>query len=453
VSDESALLAAIRANPDEDTPRLVYADWLDEQGGASNAVRAEHIRLQIERAHIDEDDLNPEVVARRKELGARIGPIEKKYKKAWGAELTGKKGPLRGRDCFFHLRRGFPEQAHAPADRLIAEGEALFRLAPITNLNVKALTPENLGPLLACPWLINVRELTLAGPYGEAPHPDWEALADCPHLKNLSYLWIARGKLSRHGGARIAAADPFPRLRNFMMSQDELGGAFVAGLFGGPAFGQLAEVYVHKSGLGTAEVETIAHSSATVGLTKLSLPNQPLSAEATTALAAGPYWPNLRELVLWSCDVGDDGTEALADAGPTRLRVLNLSRNDLGPPAAAALAKSRILETVEDLDLSSNPLGDHGVGALVCYPYLGNLRRLHLGGCYLGPAGAKALAGCPALCGLSWLTLHSNAILAEGALALADSPHLGKLEYMPLSNIRGKARTRLKERFGAAVRF
>src|SRR5687768_10081460 len=30
MSDREALLAAIRANPDDDTPRLVFADWLDE---------------------------------------------------------------------------------------------------------------------------------------------------------------------------------------------------------------------------------------------------------------------------------------------------------------------------------------------------------------------------------------------------------------------------------------
>jgi uncharacterized protein (TIGR02996 family) len=48
VSDEAALLRAIRAEPDEDTPRLAYADWLDEHGGAAGAARAEFIRLQIQ---------------------------------------------------------------------------------------------------------------------------------------------------------------------------------------------------------------------------------------------------------------------------------------------------------------------------------------------------------------------------------------------------------------------
>jgi uncharacterized protein (TIGR02996 family) len=45
MSDEDALLAAIAAHPDEDTPRLVYADWLDEH---DRPIRAEFIRLQIE---------------------------------------------------------------------------------------------------------------------------------------------------------------------------------------------------------------------------------------------------------------------------------------------------------------------------------------------------------------------------------------------------------------------
>jgi uncharacterized protein (TIGR02996 family) len=43
MSDEAALLAAIIAHPDEDTPRLMYADWLTEHG---QPERAEFIRLQ-----------------------------------------------------------------------------------------------------------------------------------------------------------------------------------------------------------------------------------------------------------------------------------------------------------------------------------------------------------------------------------------------------------------------
>ena len=44
---DAALLAAIRAAPADDAPRLVYADWLDEHG---QPERAEFIRLQCELA-------------------------------------------------------------------------------------------------------------------------------------------------------------------------------------------------------------------------------------------------------------------------------------------------------------------------------------------------------------------------------------------------------------------
>ena len=47
MSDATALLAAIRAAPDDDAPRLIYADWLDEHG---QPERAEFIRVQIELA-------------------------------------------------------------------------------------------------------------------------------------------------------------------------------------------------------------------------------------------------------------------------------------------------------------------------------------------------------------------------------------------------------------------
>jgi len=44
VNDEAAFTAAILAEPDEDTPRLVYADWLQEHG---REERAEFIRAQV----------------------------------------------------------------------------------------------------------------------------------------------------------------------------------------------------------------------------------------------------------------------------------------------------------------------------------------------------------------------------------------------------------------------
>ena len=48
MTEREALLHAIRLEPDEDTPRLVFADWLDEHGDQTDRAHAERIRVQIE---------------------------------------------------------------------------------------------------------------------------------------------------------------------------------------------------------------------------------------------------------------------------------------------------------------------------------------------------------------------------------------------------------------------
>lgn len=44
MTDGEALLAAIRADPDEDTPRLAFADWMEEHGATDTAA---YIRSEI----------------------------------------------------------------------------------------------------------------------------------------------------------------------------------------------------------------------------------------------------------------------------------------------------------------------------------------------------------------------------------------------------------------------
>ena len=47
--DSEAFLTDIRAAPDDDVPRLVYADWLEEKG---EPTRAELIRVQCELSNL-----------------------------------------------------------------------------------------------------------------------------------------------------------------------------------------------------------------------------------------------------------------------------------------------------------------------------------------------------------------------------------------------------------------
>src|SRR5262245_46453212 len=50
MTDREAFIAAIAANPEENTPRLAFADWLDEH---DEPARAEFIRLQCRLADLE----------------------------------------------------------------------------------------------------------------------------------------------------------------------------------------------------------------------------------------------------------------------------------------------------------------------------------------------------------------------------------------------------------------
>ena len=62
MTDRTALIASILGNPQEDTPRLVYADWMEEQG---EVERAEFVRCQVELSVIGDFDFTD----RNRQLG------------------------------------------------------------------------------------------------------------------------------------------------------------------------------------------------------------------------------------------------------------------------------------------------------------------------------------------------------------------------------------------------
>jgi uncharacterized protein (TIGR02996 family) len=456
MTDEKALFAAILAHPLEDTPRLAYADWLDEHGGEPNTHRAAFIRLSIKRdaalAALDEAD-EPRGRWADQATTDRFTEMEKRERAEWRKVLCGRKGPLRGRACHFHFGRGFPQRTSAPSDRLIAEGEALFRLTPVVELSAREVTAENLPPLLARPWLAGVHHLSLNGRWETAGSPpDYAALARGPRLGALEVLWFDRGSLWPVGAREWVAANPFPRLRKFQASDVPLNDAAPV-LFGSKEWGNIDEVYAHQGGLKASGVSAVMNSRTLTRLRKLSLPSSPLAAGAVQALTAGVRWRDLEELVLYGTGMSSGEVWDFAKAPPTALASLTVSMNRIGPDAASVLAGSRLMTGLRVLDVGGNPLFDAGAIALAGSPNCANLRVLRVGNCGIGPEGAKAIAASPHLADLHTLSMYSNPIGVEGAMALAESRYLSNLKYLSLSNVRGKARKALTDRFGDAVRL
>jgi len=174
MSVEQGFLAAIIANPDDDTPRLVYSDWLEEQGGAANLARAEYLRLEIQLARVDLDaPPTPELQANRK----RSRELFAKHSREWFPAFVGPKHLLRGSRSRTHFKRGFPYEIYAKSPKILEVGDELVRLAPITSVDFQKLTNSPLQKLVKAPWIAHLRKMVLDG--ANVPL-EWSALAGCP---------------------------------------------------------------------------------------------------------------------------------------------------------------------------------------------------------------------------------------------------------------------------------
>ncbi len=129
MSDEYALLRAIAAHPDEDTPRLAYADWLDEHG---TAARAAFIRGQVELAQLKDD--SPD----RREVAFRCRQLLDAHENDWLAVTH-------TFDLDFAWARGFVESFTSTPEALHGEEADLFATHPLRRLWLRKLNGDASG--------------------------------------------------------------------------------------------------------------------------------------------------------------------------------------------------------------------------------------------------------------------------------------------------------------------
>src|SRR5262249_51929355 len=143
-----AFLQAIIEAPEDDTPRLVYADWLDDHG---EPERAEFIRTQIELARLPEDD------PRRLPLEGQEADLLQDHSEEW-------LGP------FAHLvdltfedqnlfRRGFLEDVAVEYPTLLDHADELFRLSPVRRIFLHQFNDEPLEGVADLPCLARLTGL------------------------------------------------------------------------------------------------------------------------------------------------------------------------------------------------------------------------------------------------------------------------------------------------------
>jgi uncharacterized protein (TIGR02996 family) len=259
MTHDEAFLRDIIAHPDDDAPRLIYADWLEEHGRPG---RARYIRAACERARL------PPWEARWAELydiEKDGGPDER-----CAPDLSGLPG-LRWPTLAF--RRGFAARvwsgdAGGAFRPFLRHAEALYRLAPVEEVEVHQSVPD-VAELAASPWLARLRglHLNLARLGGSV-----RALAESPHATCLEELHFPFGGIDASGVEALAASPLLARLTTLDLSHnDRLGSPAAAALAAAPGPTRLRAFYLAQTDLSPDGLAALAGSPLLRTVTDLRL--------------------------------------------------------------------------------------------------------------------------------------------------------------------------------------
>ena len=486
--ERAAMIAAIRESPEEDGPRLVCADWFEEQGDEASVARAEFIRTQIDRANLPPDD------ARQSELQARELRLLKRYAPIWcGAHFAFKK---------VLFRRGFIDYVHLHLQHFLHHRRQLLALEPVRDVRltgwyratadlvrhvadceewnaIETLRIHHQGPhkdprsevihllesshlarlrALHCtcftfdadarrrferlPVLRNLQELrfptldTLMAKPGEWFSDSRDDFAErCQELKSLALPWFLplsqlRRFIEMPFWERLTSLElvlPYETSAALALLRDNL-----------PKSLRRLCIYAGHSPADYSAAESFFDRLASTPLEALQLKTIPIPEHALARLLDGKGRCTLQELSLRiGCDIRQGHARVLAESpNSSSIRSLSVSSDwRFGEEAAQVLFASETLRSLVHLDLSDTRIGRKGTLALARAKELSGLRALVLWGTNVDNAGLRALLASPNLHNLTSLSLSetqargdpSLGIDAATAAELIRLPHLAQL--------------------------
>lgn len=269
MTHSDAFLQDILAHPDDDAPRLIYADWLEEQGDAGSVARAEFIRVQCALAW-------GQLPARRRDgLLRREQQILNEWDEEWAR-------PIRRLVKNWGYNRGFIDYVGMAADKFLTHAGRLFRRAPVQHLRLwPRVYPQS---------------------FSDVEPIDMAALADNKYLNRLHSLDLSENQLeSRHLRA-LVVSEHLTSLTELDLAFNRIGDSGIRALAASPLLGRLESLTLCGNDVGTSGLRALAHALEILDrsptgsrLRRLELFHHDLSAAAKRVIADSPL---LRCLVL-----------------------------------------------------------------------------------------------------------------------------------------------------------
>jgi uncharacterized protein (TIGR02996 family) len=297
-----ALLQAVIENPEDDTPRLVYADWLDETGGPEEADRAEFIRVQCRLTALADD--SPE----RPELAKREKALLRRYAKRWAQ-------PYRELIDWWLFRRGFIESAavrtegeratFAPKFRHLVESTPLRGLALFEQfVDARALLP-------AASHMTRLREFSVLHGHMHEEGPVIRTLLTSPPLAGLTKLEL---EANRNGSwfrprplCGILRSPVLGHLTDLRVAEYiwELHPTVLQAIIRSPSLTNLTRLCIESARFDQPNMRSLLRTSYASRLEVLALHHCQMDQAAWGELLADGVLPNLKCLMLGGAVIAD----------------------------------------------------------------------------------------------------------------------------------------------------
>jgi uncharacterized protein (TIGR02996 family) len=438
-TEAEAFLQHIRAFPDDDAPRLIYADWLEEQNLVHDPewspARAYLIRIQIALARLSEEEVPTEEPVRRlrrmvpdretakEKLRARLLVEERdlldRHRVAWCA-------PFRGLATGMEFRRGFVEKVNVSILPWLRHAPELFAAGPVRHVQLLDLD-KNLPLAFQCPYLSRLTGLRVYASHKGRPLA--RAVAESPHLTGLKQLALDRNRFGDDSAEHLATSSVLSNLEELDLSDNEIGETGARSLASSSFLANVQRLELRNNRLGPTGAEALAGSERLASLHRLGLAGNEIGVARLHSLSRAHDLLRIPEL-----DLSDNNLTA---AG---LQVI-LTR----PTSAMELGSVRVVK----LDLGQNPLRNEGARMLATCPLFAGLRELRVAGCDIGEEGARALAESPYLSQLTTLDLGFNPIGDSGFRPFLRTEQLRSLRCLvpPSIGISDAIRQKLRMRY------
>ena len=380
-TEAEAFLQRIRAYPDDDAQRLIFADWLDEEGDP----RGRFIRVQLALAELPPDD------PARKDLLRQERELLAAHRDEWQA-------PFRGlaTGCEFH--RGFVDELKIGAKQFLRHAPEIFAAAPVRHVHLFDVS-DGLPAVMQNPYMSRLAALTVHAQHTGEPLA--RAVAHSEHLAGLKRLALTKNRLADDAAEQLARSPHLANLEELDLSENEIGETGARALAASPHLRKLHRLELHFNRLGPVGAEALGGSDRLAALRRLGLSKNDVGLPRLLSLG--------RVCVLLCVPVLDLAANGLTAAG---LRAI------LTRPQGVDTGPVRLTE----LDVSHNEeLGDNGARVLAACPHLTGLSVLRLSSCGLGDEGGRALANAQHMNRVEVLDLENNPISDAGLRPFLDT--------------------------------